>query len=261
MQYFVKTPNLPSGRVSVVAISAEAVNAIHILMDRGIECIKIESHPNLDSPVGSHADMLVHHLGCNNILLAKNQERLMQILLNHKFNAHYIEEDLYDKYPFDCLLNAARVGNRLFCGRYISNQLLEYCEENNIEIINVRQGYSKCSVCVLDKNTIITDDTGVHNAAKKAGMDSLLISHGGIAIEKYSYGFIGGCCGKIDQNTLVFNGDVTQHKDYREIKAISDNCGIEIVCLHKGVLTDIGGILPLMESSNQSSSKRSIDLI
>ncbi|HHW46433.1 MAG TPA: hypothetical protein GXX17_05925 [Clostridiales bacterium] len=248
MQSFIKMPNLPSGKVTAVAISAEAKSAINALTNMGIECIKVESHPDLDSPVGSHADMLIHHLGNKNILLAKKQDKLMQILKVLRFNAKYINEDLADKYPFDCLLNAARIGNKLFCGRYISNQLSEYCEKNNVEIIRVRQGYAKCSVCVLDENTIITDDTGIDAAAKREGIDSLLISHGGIKIEKYSYGFIGGCCGKIAKNILAFNGDISKHKDYREIKAIADNCGVEVICLHDGLLTDIGGILPLIES-------------
>ena len=246
-QGFVKIPNLPKGQVSAVAISAEAVDAIYALAKMGIECIKVQSHPELDYPVGSHADMLIHHLGYDNILLARKQEKLIESLKQRKFNAKYIDEDLSDKYPFDCLLNAARIGNKLFCGRYISSKLLEYCESNNIEIIRVRQGYTKCSVCVLDENTIITDDTRIHKAATRAGMDSLLISHGGIAIGKYSYGFIGGCCGKIAKNILAFNGDITKHKDYREIKAVADNCRIEIVCLHDNMLTDIGGILPLVE--------------
>ena len=68
-----------------------------------------------------------------------------------------------------------------------------------------------------------------------------------IQLDGYDYGFIGGCCGFIDKNTLVFSGNVKLHKNYEDIKAFAGNYKVDVVSLSNEMLYDIGGILPVKE--------------
>ena len=44
------------------------------------------------------------------------------------------------------------------------------------EIINVKQGYAKCSICVVSDNAIITADKGIAKAAIQNRIDVLEIT-------------------------------------------------------------------------------------
>ena len=48
-----------------------------------------------------------------------------------------------------------------------SRHLLNFAETNNINIINSNQGYSKCSICIVSENAIITEDSGIERLLKK----------------------------------------------------------------------------------------------
>ena len=94
----------------------------------------------------------------------------------------------------------------------------------NKTIIDVKQGYSKCSVCICKHNTIITDDISIfNNLLQYDDIKSLLVEKGTVKIDKYDYGFIGGCCGLIDKDLLLFNGDLSMHSDFDKIKNFKYN--------------------------------------
>ena len=127
-----------------------------------------------------------------------------------------------------------------------SNIDLKYCEENNIKTVNINQGYARCSTLVLNEKALITSDLSIEKALKKDGVEVLLISSGNIILDGYDYGFIGGASGKIDENTVVFLGNVTNHPDYRRIENFCENHNISIKIICKDMpLTDIGGIVKI----------------
>jgi hypothetical protein len=75
----------------------------------------------------------------------------------------------------------------------------------------------------------------------------LRITEGCIQLPGLSHGFIGGCCGKLAPNLMVFAGNIKAHPDYCGIKAFMEARGVGIEQLCDGPLTDIGGIIPLIE--------------
>ena len=75
----------------------------------------------------------------------------------------------------------------------------------------------------------------------------MLISKGSVVLKGYNYGFIGGCCGKIDKDKIAFNGKIESHNDCNKIIDILQRNNTEIIELCDSKLTDIGGILPLYE--------------
>ena len=145
-------------------------------------------------------------------------------------------------YPENILLNCLYHNNKLY-GKLSAtdSSVREYCRENNIETVNVNQGYTRCSILVVNNKAVITADKSIEKAMKNNGVEVLLISAGKIVLEGFDYGFIGGASFS-DNNTIYFFGDITKHPDYNKIKEFTSkhNSIIEILCKTQP-LTDIGG--------------------
>lgn len=145
-------------------------------------------------------------------------------------------------YPENILLNCLYHNNKLYGKLSATDSLVrEYCRENNIETVNVNQGYTRCSTLVVNDKAVITADKSIEKGMKNNGVEVLLISAGNIVLEGFDYGFIGGASFS-DNNTIYFFGDITKHPDYNKIKEFTSkhNSIIEILCKTQP-LTDIGG--------------------
>lgn len=145
-------------------------------------------------------------------------------------------------YPENILLNCLYHNNKLYGKLSATDSLVrEYCRENNIETVNVNQGYTRCSTLVVNEKAVITADKSIEKGMKNNGVEVLLISAGNIVLEGFDYGFIGGASFS-DNNTIYFFGDITKHPDYNKIKEFTSkhNSIIEILCKTQP-LTDIGG--------------------
>lgn len=243
---YIEKPNLPQSRVRVAAISTQAGESIKKLNDLGIKTIEILPDSRLPKPVNSHADLQMLHAG-NNIVFSQ-KEHLFIGELQKEFNLAKVGADIGNKYPNDVRLNCAFIGNKLICNtKTIAREILEFAESNGLTVIHVNQGYTKCSICVINENAIITDDKSVFTAAGNFFNDVLFVSKGSIGLNGYNYGFIGGCCGKIDKDKIVFNGRIESHADYKKIIDFLQRNNVECVELHNERLIDVGGILPLCE--------------
>ncbi len=242
---FIEKPNLPQGKVSLAAISEEAGESIKKLNSLGIEIIQIRKNPNLPLPVDSHADLQILHAKNNKFLL---YEHLFIGESEKLFNQKIISQKAGNKYPDDVRLNCAIIGDKIICNiKTVAREVLEFAYQNGFTIINVKQGYSRCSVCIINENTIITDDESIYSAAGKFLNDVQFISKGSIGLKGYNYGFIGGCCGKIDKDIIAFNGAIESHKDYKLIIDCLNRNDVKCIELHNNPLYDIGGIIPICE--------------
>lgn len=251
MKRFVQVPNLPQGKVVVGIISGENKNVLKHLEDYGIKAILTQKNNFIDKSISFHADINAHHLGSNTFLIDPGQSELSKTLKELHADILETEEAVCGKYPFDCRLNFARVGNHLIGqSKVCSNALKEYCKAHAITMISVKQGYSKCSVCVVNEHSIITDDPSIKKAADAAELDCLLISKGDIRLNGHDYGFIGGAGTLIDRNKLMFFGDLTKHKDYKSIIRFCKERNCEIVFDETCPLTDIGGMIPVLEENS-----------
>ena len=243
---FIEKANLPDSMISVAAISCQAGEAIKKLNSIGIHTIEIPCSKYLPKPINSHADLQILHFGNNDIFC--HQEHLFIGELYENVNLKIINEAPGNKYPQDVRLNGIVIGDKFICNkRTISKNVLEFAEQNGFTIINTNQGYSKCSICVVDENSIITDDESVFSAIGNFLNDALLISKGSIGLKGYNYGFIGGCCGKISKDILAVNGLIESHSDYKKIIDFLDKHSVRCLELTDKPLEDIGGILPLIE--------------
>lgn len=245
---YLRTPSLPEADVSLLTASAAYPGIITALERMGIRVIPIRPSTALPAPVRTHADMLCHFLGDQRIVVAKREDRIAKDLKQYGFQIIDSVSVVSGSYPDDSRLNAARVGKQLIGNpRILDQSIREDCLLKNIKMIEVRQGYTKCSTAVVDEHSIITSDHGIATAASKAGLEVLEIRPGYIRLPGYSYGFIGGACGLIGRNRMAFTGAPNNHPDFCRIKEFLDRRKIEITMLSKDSLLDIGGMIPLME--------------
>ena len=65
-------------------------------------------------------------------------------------------------YPGDSAYNVGIVGKKCFLNKDVCDSLLyEILISEGYEIINVKQGYTKCSLCPIDERSFITADKGI----------------------------------------------------------------------------------------------------
>ncbi len=154
------------------------------------------------------------------------------------------EENIANKYPKNILLNAVYIKGMLFCKTdALAGVVKDYCKNNKIKIINVNQGYTKCSTAVFN-DYFITADRGIFNKMTENGVEGLLIKSGSIKLPGTDYGFIGGCS-YYNNGTLYFTGDIKKHPDSEKIETFIKKRKVNIRILTNEELYDIGGFILL----------------
>ena len=250
-EHFVKSPNLPQGRVTRAIVSGLHNDILQSLFQYGITPFVVPKSPVLPFSICHHADMLFHHIGDENIFAAQEiATAVFPAMQAFGTNVLKTKEKMGEHYPKDAILNALRLGNRFFCNpKSVDVDLLKRCEKKGIRIVPVKQGYTRCAVGVVNEHAVITADNGLVRVFRQEGVEVLHIEAGFIELPGYSYGFIGGACGLLQKDVLAFCGSLMSHPNAADIYAFTKNYGVHIIELCSGELKDIGGILPLTEKS------------
>lgn len=253
---YIKVPNIPTDKVTDVIVDYRInKTSEENLVKMGINVIKTVKLNNLYQAVDGHPDMQIHHLGDNLFVCEKTLLSYYQKLLP---DANIIPGvfDLKKQYPEDIAYNACRIGDFLFHNlKFTDYQILEYYKTKGVKLINVKQGYTKCSVCIINENAIITSDIKIAEIAEKNGINALFYNNKQILLNGLDYGFIGGICGLIDKNNLVINGDVRLLGNYDRLLFFCQKYNVKIISLNNLMPEDIGSILPIKQLWCYNSSK------
>ncbi len=243
MEQFILTPNCPAGKVSLAA-AGNYPEITAALIKEGIRVISL-ANPALNTEVSSHSDMLLCHTGDNTVFIDPSQNK--DVFIREGFRAVTCSP-LAENYPGDVKLNIAVSRDFFICNNKTADKsLLSFLSAAGKKEINVNQGYTKCSVCFVTENAVITEDPSIEAALKNSEIDVLTISKGDIYLSENHYGFFGGSTGKISKDTLAVTGEMKYHRDAHAITDFCNKHGVIIKELKKGVIADIGGILPLKE--------------
>ena len=188
-----------------------------------------------------HADMQCLRIR-DTFFVLKEAVDLQKKLLSLGLKVVTTEEDVSAEYPRNVLLNAVYIKRKLFCKiDAIAGVVKDYCEKHRIELINVNQGYTKCSTAVI-KDCIITADKGIFKAMAENGVGGILIESGDIDLDGVDYGFIGGCS-FCDNNGVSFTGDIDKHKDGEKIIKFLASKRMSMGFMNGRKLYDIGGFI------------------
>jgi len=245
---FMKTPFIPEGKVSLAVVDYRISREMEEKLNgSGVECIRTVKCRELYEAVDGHPDMLMVHMGGNRLLLAPNiYEEMAPVLLKKGFAVTKGATWLVRNYPGNIAYNILRVGNLAFHNiKYTDPGLLKALEEEKVKLINVKQGYTKCSVCILDSKTVITSDRKLSEAAGANGIESFLIEPGGIELKGFDYGFIGGASGLLDEKRIAFTGRLDSLEKSGELTTFLNSRGFSAVNLSEGKMVDYGSVIPI----------------
>lgn len=207
----------------------------------GCSVYKTKKVNTLYEEVSGHADMQIHFINSKAICAPEVYDYYKSLNLNG-IELIRGSKPLKPTYPDDVAYNVCNIGkyviSRPLCTAIeISSEYLSLKKK----FLNARQGYAKCSICVVNDNSAITADDGMYKLLKENNLNVLKIKD--VYISLYNMkGFIGGASGLIN-NTLYFNGNLKTHPDHENIKAFCNNVGIDVCSLNNGPLTDIGTIM------------------
>lgn len=250
MERFIKTPFLPEGKVKTVIVDKRVSKCVqNKIRANGINIIETPYCNNLYEAVSAHPDMLMHHIGGDEIIVAPNIYHDMSKKLE-KLNLKVIKGDIVLKstYPDNVAYNVGRIGKiAIHNFKYTDKKIIKRLEERELKLINVKQGYTKCSICLVDEKAVITSDRGIARELEKHDIDVLLIRSGYIDLPGLDYGFIGGASGLIDRKKILFCGDIRKHPDYKCIKKFLKKYLVSFETVDDKKLIDIGSIIPITE--------------
>lgn len=244
--HFFEKPNIPNKCSRGVIIDYRTnEESIKELNNLGISTFKSCCVSSLYDSVCGHPDMQIHHLGKERFVCAPEAFEHYTKLFP---DADIIKgsKTLTASYPDDICYNAAAFGKYLICNA-VSTAIeisSEYLSKGRT-ILKAKQGYAKCSICIINDNAIITADEGIYKIALENKIDALKINEGFIELKNMSYGFIGGATGLIAHNVLAVNGDIRKHKNCADIISFCKNYSVEVISLKNGEIEDIGSILPI----------------
>lgn len=228
----IEKPNLPENKVTKIAIGIGYRGKLEARLEKlAVEVLWLAENHDVDMRLSSHADLsLIHikdekYISVNNLTIGQGS-----------------------KYPNDAVLNACIVGDYFIHNLAVTDKiLLDAVKDAGYLLINVRQAYTKCSICVVDNNSIITADAGIYKALENTKLNVLLISQGHIKLDGFDYGFIGGSTFKLSKYELAFTGLLDKHPDKDRILHFLSERGISPVFLTDEEIFDIGSAVLINE--------------
>ena len=221
------------------------------LKSLGYELIEINKNENLYSEISSHVDIFACKIKDKIIV----ENGLYKTLKSKLKNADFIingTSNVYGGYPDDIKYNVCIVGNKAIHNfKYTDIKLKKEIKENNLELIDVKQGYSNCSIAVIDDNSIILSDKGLNKTLENKGLDILFLDYTPdikLLTENNKYskknGFVGGAISKIQNNIIVF-GDLSKIDINNKIKNFILSKNLKIVDFKGLDVIDYGGIIEI----------------
>ncbi len=233
-------PNICTNRVLVdYRADSESISELQRL---GVAVYRTTRSKELYNEVMGHPDMQIHFIDDIAICAPDVYDYYKSFdLTDIKLKCG--SRKLKSVYPDDVAYNVCLLGNYVICRPLsVTIEILSEYRSLKKEILSVKQGYAKCSICVVNNDSAITADNGIYKLLKSKGLNVLKIEEG--FIELYGMqGFIGGASGLINKNTLCFNGDLKTHPNCDDIISFCRNVGVDTLSLNKGTLKDIGTIM------------------
>lgn len=256
MDNFVIKPNLPHNVSRVILGEGYKTLLDFPLRALNIMPMYLPANPFVDKRLAFHCDLSVFHLGGSRFYLApylKNSDFAEELkdLGGEIIFPHIVQRA---EYPGDAQLNVCALPDTAIAAPGVSsNELLSAIQAQGKNIIPCKQGYCKCSCCVVDSKAIITSDRGIAMAAEKNGIQALLIRPGFISLKGFEYGFIGGSCFLCAKDKMAFTGILDCHPDRDLILNFLAQRGISPIYLTHEPIFDIGSAIPVSEKYYKES--------
>ncbi len=219
----------------------------HSLASLGAHIIKIPKCKYVYEAINGHPDIQLNILNKREALLIIQKDmpnHFKKILDSNNIKYIVSKKSLSNTYPNDIFLNALNLKKHFIHNlKNTDKNLLEL--QNGKKLINVSQGYTKCSILPVREKALITSDKGIYNILKNHDFHMLLLPPGDILLPGLNYGFIGGTGGLITENTMAFFGNLNHYAYGKEVLNFLYKYDVKPVYLRNSKLIDRGSILTI----------------
>ena len=208
--------------------------------EKGFECIKVKSD-DVYAEVSGHPDIFFTVIN-GELFKAKN------VNISHKVNV-VLGENVEKCYPSTAKYNIC-VNNKYAIGnfKYVEKSVKEMLEKGTLEMINVNQGYTRCSLFSIDENHYITSDLGIKKVLEEKGLKVIFVENDNIKLlgkdGNYSnmQGFIGGALAKIGAEIILF-GDISKLKNGEKLRKYITSLGYSFKYFENEDIIDYGSVI------------------
>lgn len=224
------------------------------LQNLGYNLIELNKSNNTYEEISSHVDIFCTRLN-NSIIFEKDTykykiEKLQNKSIPNNINIVCGDSIVSNKYPLDISYNVCQIGKFVVHNfKYTNSIVRKNIGVQELNEINVKQGYTNCSIAVIDDNSVVVSDSKICDELKRRGIDVLLVSNDlDIKLLKYDgkysnmKGLIGGCMARVDNKIIVF-GDLDNIDKDNKIRKFVVSRNLEIVEFKDQQVIDYGGIL------------------
>lgn len=221
----------------------------------GYEIIKAGYNTELYDEIAAHVDISYIKVG-DDIIVSPDKF----VELSKKINCIVGKTELEAEYPKDVAYNVCIMGKKAIHNfKYTDPILKQKLIDEGYKLINVEQGYTKCSIAVIDDNSCITSDIGIAKVLMDEGIDVLFVYEPDISLLKRTnsnemyesrmyfeksdmQGFIGGAMVDLGSEILLF-GDVDNLLNKDKIIKFIESKGKKLKGFDKLEIIDYGGIV------------------
>ena len=223
------------------------------LKQLGYKLIELEQNTNIYEEISSHVDIHVCKIGSKLIVEKSKYPKIKDCIRewNNSIRIEIGQDFISPNYPQDIKYNVCIIGNKAIHNfEYTDRKIKEELIKQNYELINTNQGYTNCSIAVIDDNSAIVTDKGLYKILEKHKIDVLylkenldikLLTKSGYSTRN---GFIGGAIAKIDNNIIIF-GDLNKIDKQSKIRDFIMSKDLNIIEFKNLDIIDYGGIVEI----------------
>ena len=218
------------------------------LKELGYQLIEIKPNRKIYEEISSHVDIFTCKIG-NTLIIEPNLYNLIKHQIKECNCIKEGKTSVESNYPYDIKYNVCIIGKKaLHKFEFIDPNIKEELENQGYELINTTQGYTNCSIAVIDENSAIVTDKGLYKILKKHNIEVLyleyepdikLLSNGGYSEKN---GFIGGAISRINNN-IIITGDLRKIDKDEKIRKFIQERNLNIIEFKNLEVVDYGGIL------------------
>ena len=206
------------------------------------ELIEIECQDCVYDEISAHPD----------IFFCKINDQIFQapnLKLEKQLKTQKGSSSVGKQYPDDVKYNICQIGKKIIHNfKYTDSLVNDYINSIGLEKINIKQGYTKCSIAVTSENSCITSDEGIYKTLQKENIDVLLLRDEIIHLQDKNKnitnmnGFIGGSSCIIDNKFILF-GDSDKLNSKSKLVDFLNKQKLELIDFKNLEIIDYGGII------------------
>ena len=206
------------------------------------ELIEIECQDCVYDEISAHPD----------IFFCKINDQIFQapnLKLEKQLKTQKGSSSVGKQYPEDVKYNICQIGKKIIHNfKYTDSLVNDYINSIGLEKINIKQGYTKCSIAVTSENSCITSDEGIYKTLQKENIDVLLLRDEIIHLQDKNKnitnmnGFIGGSSCIIDNKFILF-GDSDKLNSKSKLVDFLNKQKLELIDFKNLEIIDYGGVI------------------